>query len=77
MIEMQDKRKFLTHEENFTNLLEFSDIFNAQISIVNANDDDILDLVTLANAISNKNYKPKHEIELVEIKKPKKYRKHR
>ena len=74
MIETQDNRRFLTHERNYPHLLEFANIFNAQISVVKAKDAEVLDLVPLANAISSKTYKCKHEVELIEVRKPKKCR---
>ncbi len=74
MIEMQDKRRFLTHEKNYPHLLEFANMFNAEISIVKAKVAEVLDLIPLADAISSKNYNCKHEVELIEVRKPKKYR---
>ena len=53
LIETIDKRKFLTHEENFSKLTEFSKIFNAEISLVKIENGNILELDELVAAICN------------------------
>ena len=69
LIETKDKRKFLTHEKNFTLLIEFSKTFNAEISTVNLETGTMLELEELAPAICNPLYKkPKFKYEIIEQK---------
>lgn len=57
MIRTKDNRKFFTYEENLPELLEFSKIFEAEISIVKIKDTNIcLDINQLAPAICNACY---------------------
>jgi hypothetical protein len=53
MIETKDSRKFFTQRKNYTQLIEFANTFDAEISLVRLEDGDILDLGPLAEAISN------------------------
>jgi hypothetical protein len=65
LIETPDHRKFFTHEKNYPQLLEFSNTFGAEISLVQAEDPDILTLEKLAPALCDPNYKQKVAFELV------------
>jgi hypothetical protein len=56
MIKTKDRRKFFTHEKNYLPLIEFSKVFNAEISIIKAKDAEVLDLDELAPAICDANY---------------------
>ena len=51
MIRTKDQRKFFTHEENYIQLLEFSKIFQAEVSVVEVKEAVVLDLAQLAPAI--------------------------
>lgn len=69
LIETQDKRKFLTQESNFSQLIEFSKVFNAQISVVQIKQGKILSLEELAQAICSPEYvKTQFEYETIENK---------
>lgn len=68
MIETKDHRKFFTHEKNYSQLLEFSELFNAEISIVKVNEAEILDLEQLAPAICNSEYDKIFQYQLLEVK---------
>lgn len=69
MIETKDHRKFFTQEKNYPQLIEFSKAFDAELSIVKAKEVEVLDLVRLAPAICDNNYKPrKPEVEILEVK---------
>ena len=68
LIETPDHRKFFTYEKNYPQLLEFSNTFGAEISIVQAEDPEILTLEKLAPALCDPNYKQKVAFELVEPK---------
>jgi len=68
LIQTRDSRKFLTHEENLQQLIEFSKTFGAEISVVKIKEGEILDLVDLVPAICNKEYKTKLAFELLEKK---------
>lgn len=71
LIETKDKRKFLTHEKNFVQLIEFSKTFNAEMSIVKIaqGEKELLNLEELALAICDQNYqKLQIEYELIETK---------
>jgi hypothetical protein len=72
MIKTKDKRKFFTFEKNYVQLLEFSKMFNAEISIVKAKDVEVLDLPQLAPAICNANYMqpPPSILQIIEVKLP-------
>jgi hypothetical protein len=69
LIETKDKRKFLTHEKNFIQLIEFSKTFNAEISIVKLEEGSVLELEELAPAICDPSYKKnKIKYEVIETK---------
>jgi hypothetical protein len=72
MIETKDKRKFFTHEKNFTPLMEFSKLFKAEISIVKVDEAEVLDLQQLAPAICDKNYHINANYKILKIKLPQK-----
>ena len=68
MIETTDKRKFLTHEKNYPQLIEFANTFKAEISVVKVYEGEILELAPLANAISNETYNKEPIVEIIEKK---------
>jgi len=68
MIQMKDNKKFFTHEKNFPQLIEFSKIFNAEISTVQIpNEAEVLDLEELAPALCEKKSQ-KTDYKIIEIK---------
>ena len=68
MIQTKDNNKLFTHEKNLPQLIEFSKIFNAEISTVQIIDENIiLDLEDLAPAVCEKKSQ-KIEYELIETK---------
>lgn len=67
MIEV-DGRRFFTAEKNFDQLIEFANVFDAQISVVQAAEIPTLDLIALAAAISNPEYALEPQVEVVEVK---------
>jgi hypothetical protein len=69
MLETKDKRRFLTSESNLNSLVEFSNVFNAELKHVNVIKGDILNLEDLASAISNPEYSSDFEV-TEEIRKP-------
>ncbi len=71
MIRTNDKRKFFTKEENFPQLIEFSKTFKAEISLVKAENAQILDLAELAPALCSPVSSRTPQYELIEIKLPK------
>lgn len=56
MIKMKDKRKFFTHKSNLQQVLEFSKMFKAEISNVQVNQAEVLDLEELAPAFCDAGY---------------------
>lgn len=69
MITTKDNRKFFTHEKNYGQLIEFSKTFNADVSVVRAENPEVLDLMALAPALCDVNYKPpKSNFEIIERK---------
>jgi hypothetical protein len=77
MIRTKDRRRFFTPENNYDTLIEFSKVFNAEVSLVHVEEGEILDIDSLVPAICNASYKPavKPKYELVEVKIPQKSRK--
>jgi hypothetical protein len=67
MLETQDHRKFFTHQKNLPDLIEFSKIFNAEISIVRTNEQPI-DLISLAEVVCDNNETHKPDFEILEVK---------
>ena len=57
MLETKDQRRFFTHRKNLPMLIEFSNTFGADISIVKAKDVDVLELDKLVPAICDANFK--------------------
>ena len=51
LLETKDKRKFFTHPKNYKDLLEFSDNFGAELTIVVADNPLVLSLNELAPAL--------------------------
>lgn len=71
LIKTKDQRKFFTHEKNLELLLEFSKIFKAEISKVNVEEAEVLELEELAPAFCNMAYKISEPIyKILEIKVP-------
>lgn len=72
MITTKDHRKFFTYEKNFMQLLEFSKLFGAEVSIVNVKEAEVLDLSQLAPAFCDANYIPENrpDYSILEIKLP-------
>lgn len=68
MIETRDKRQFFTPEQNYTQLVEFANTFDAEISIVKLENGDVLDLPRLAEAISNPRVQPLARFQLIQKK---------
>lgn len=69
MIKTKDNRKFFTHEKNYLHLIEFSKIFDAEISVVKLTAPaNVLELNELAPAICNASYKDKADYQLIETK---------
>jgi hypothetical protein len=77
MIRTSDRRKFFTAEGNYDELVEFTKVFNAELSLVKVEEGEILDIASLVPAICNASYRPavKPKYELVEVKIPQKARK--
>jgi len=72
MITTKDHRKFFTYEKNYMQLLEFSKLFGAEVSIVNVKEAEVLDLAQLAPAFCDANYIPEKRpnYQVLEIKLP-------
>jgi hypothetical protein len=68
MVETPDHRHFFTHEKNYPQLLEFSQTFGAEISIVKVKDANVLTLEGLAPALCDPNYQNTAEYEIIEPK---------
>ena len=79
MITTKDRRKFFTYEKNYLQLLEFSKLFSAEVSIVNVKEAEILDLADLAPAFCDANYTPEKRpnYQVLEIKLPQKQKRKR
>jgi hypothetical protein len=74
MIETPDKKKFFTHEENYIKILSFANSFNCEISTVSLEEGIVLDLIPLAEAISDGQNCKRPKFEVVERKKTRKNR---
>ena len=70
MVKTKDNRNFFTHEKYYPQLTEFSKAFGAEISVVKIKDGEVLDLVELAPAICNSDFRMRQEFEIVETKVP-------
>lgn len=70
MIKTKDRRKFFTHEKNYVQLLEFSKLFKAEISVVAVKEAEVLDLEQLAPAMCDATYIQSQPVEMkiLEIK---------
>jgi len=68
MIKTKDERQLFTHIRNYNQLIEFSKLFNAEISVVKTKDVEILELAELAPALCDKTYKMKADYELLEVR---------
>lgn len=73
MIETKDRRRFFTDPHNYDHLVEFGKTFGAELSVVRAEEPDILDLMSLAPAICDTSYEVVNRpvFEVVEVKLPK------
>jgi hypothetical protein len=58
MIKTPEKRKYFTHEKNFAPLIEYSRMFQAELSVVRVREAEILDLPDLIPALCDTNYQP-------------------
>ena len=68
LIETKDKKKFLTHEKNFLQLIEFAKTFSATLFMVESNDLPI-ELENIVTSICNSDYKsPEYIYEILETK---------
>ena len=73
MIKTKDKRKFFTHKANLPQILEFSKLFRAEISTVQVNEAEVLDLAALAPAFCDANYEmPAAKYKILEVMYPSK-----
>lgn len=72
MIKTKDRRKFFTHEKNYVQLLEFSKLFKAEVSVVAVKEAEVLDLEQLAPAMCDATYIQSQPVEMkiLEIKLP-------
>ncbi len=72
MIKTKDKRKFFTSEKNYIQLIEFSKMFNAEMSVVKVKEAEVLDLANLATALCDANYVQPQPVEckIIEVKIP-------
>lgn len=70
MIKTKDRRKFFTHEKNFIQLLEFSKLFKAEVSVVAVKEAEVLELEQLAPAICDATYvqSQPQEMKVIEVK---------
>ena len=70
MIKTKDRRKFFTHERNFVQLLEFSKMFKAEVSVVAVKEAEVLDLEQLAPAFCDATFvQPQpQELTILEVK---------
>jgi hypothetical protein len=75
MLETSDKKKFFTPKRNYNKILEFANSFNCEISTVQLEEGEVLDLIPLAAAISTEQCCKRAKFEVVELKKPRKYKK--
>jgi hypothetical protein len=70
MVQTKDNRKFFTPEKNYVQLIEFANTFDAEISVVKLVEPyggRVLDLGSLAQAVSDNNYQsPGCAFEIVE-----------
>jgi hypothetical protein len=76
MLELKDNRKFFTEQRNLNQLIEFSKVFGAEISVVKANDAiEVLDLISLAENVCTESHKI-HDpnLQVLEVKVPRKKR---
>ncbi len=66
LLRTKDKRQFFTHSKNCNKIMEFANTFNAEVSIVKAENPEILDLIPLAAALANQEYSDKKDYEVLE-----------
>jgi hypothetical protein len=77
MIETPDKKKFFTFEKNYTEILDFANSFNCEISTVKLEEGQILDLVPLAKAITCKETAQRAKFQLLKTMKERRYNRRR
>lgn len=77
MIETPNKQKFFTHSENYTDILEFANCFNCEISSVNLEQGEVLELEPLAEAITSNSPIKRAKFEILETVKPRRYNRRR
>lgn len=70
LITTTDNRNLFTHKKHLSQLVEFSKILGAEISIVKAEDPEILSLEELAPAICDSSYRSRASFQLLERKLP-------
>ena len=68
MLETKDKRRFFTYEKNYDQLVEFSQVFGGNISVVKVDEADVLDLAELVPAICNPAIHKRPQYELIKTK---------
>lgn len=70
MITTKDRRRYFTYEHNYSELVEFSKVFNAEISLVAVHDAEIMDLQSLAPAFCNASYRPcrRPKFDVIEVR---------
>jgi hypothetical protein len=74
MIQMPDHRRFFTPEKNYPQLIEFSKVFGAELSIVRVEPEAVRDIEDVVPLFCDGNSAESVKFELVEIKRPNKRR---
>jgi len=77
MIETPEKNKFFTFKKNYSEILDFANSFNCEISSVKLEEGEILDLIPLAEAITCKMTAKNTKFELIETIKERKHKRRR
>jgi hypothetical protein len=72
MLETPDKKKFFTPKRNYNKILGFANSFNYEISTVKLEKGEVLDLTSLAAAISSEQSCKRAKFEIVKSKKSRK-----
>lgn len=68
LIQTTDGRKFLTHEKNYEQLIEFANTFQCEVFLVKLTKGRVLDLPMLAAAISDPSYNETGIFEVVQTR---------
>lgn len=66
LLETPDNRKFFIEENSYPQIVEFSNTFGARISVVETEDNDILDVESLATKLCDPNYTIRGQYQLRE-----------